>query len=77
MIGRNEALCKVSMTSDRGTGLRERSRDQFFEGKIQAGAGAGVAARTQRITSKGLRSSAQLVRTITVLASGPILGRHL
>jgi hypothetical protein len=34
MIGRNEALCKVSMTSDGGTGLRERSRDQFFEGKI-------------------------------------------
>jgi hypothetical protein len=55
MIGRNEALCKVSMTSDGGTGLRERSREQFFEGKILVGAAAGVAARTQRITTKGFR----------------------
>jgi hypothetical protein len=77
MIGRNEALCKVSMTSDGGTGLRERSRDQFFEGKILVGVGASVVARTQRITSKGLGSSAKLARTVTVLASGPILGRHL
>ena len=76
MIGRNEALCKVSMTSDRGTGLRERPRDQFFEGKILVGVGAGVVARPQR-TSKGLGSSAQLVRTITVLGERPILGRHL
>jgi hypothetical protein len=74
MIGRNEALCKVSMTSDGGTGLRERSRDQFFEGKILVGVGTSVAARTQRITSIGLRSSAQLVRTITVLGERPILG---
>ena len=81
MIGRNEALCKVSMTSDRGTGLRERSRDQFFEGKILAGAQARASpherSASPHLTSKGLGSSAQLVRTITVLASGPILGRHL
>lgn len=77
MIGCNEALCKVSKTSAGGTGLRARSRDQFFEGKILAGVGASVVARMRRITSKALGSSAQLVRTITVLASGPILGRHL
>jgi hypothetical protein len=75
MIGRNEALCKVSMTSDGGTGLRERSREHFFfEGKSLVGVGASVVARTQRITSKGLEASAKLARTITVLASGPILG---
>jgi hypothetical protein len=77
MIGCNEALCKVSKTSDGGTGLRARSRDQLFEGKILVGAGASVVARTRRIASKALPSSAQLVRAITVLASGPILGRHL
>jgi hypothetical protein len=80
MIGRNEALCKVSMTSDRGTGLRERSRDQFFEGRIlvaQARASPHERSASPHLTSKGLGSSAQRVRTITVLASGPILGRHL
>jgi hypothetical protein len=44
MIGCNEALCKASMTSAGGTGLRERSRDQFFEGKIPVGVGASVVA---------------------------------
>jgi hypothetical protein len=77
MISCNEALCKVRMTSAGGTGLRARSRDQFSEGKILVGAGAGVVARTQRISSKALPSSAKLARAITVLASGPILERHL